>query len=185
VPVVHLEMAGYDTPSLRDRTLEGLHGSYTSLGLSESEYRDLVASPRPHAETIVATAEALGTDRLCIHADAWALAATRGDPHQERTALMMGSLLAATRAAFGRPAKPDALPAGATFSAPPAERRIGAWNLVSCATPYLPRPSATVGLGDTFMAGCLLVLGQPHPPDRGEDVVVPKTTKEPSGTSRN
>jgi hypothetical protein len=27
------------------------------------------------------------------------------------------------------------------------------------------RPRTTLGLGDTFMAGCLLVLGQPKLPD--------------------
>ena len=162
VPVVHLEMAGYDTPALRDRTLDGLRGGYNSLGLSQSEYQALVPGGAPATETITATAGRLGVDRLCIHADAWALAATRGDPDRERTALMMGCLLASTRAALGRPARPVAVSPDAVFEVPPSEHRSGGWNVVACAAPYLPRPFTTLGLGDTFMAGCLLVLGQAH-----------------------
>lgn len=160
VPVVHVEMAGFDTPALRDRTLEGLRGACTSLGLSQSEYQALVPGGAPETETVVATARRLEVDRLCIHADAWALTATRGDPDRERTALMAGCLLAGTRAALGRPARPTGISPDAVFEAPPEERRCGDWKVVACAAPYLSRPATTLGLGDTFMAGCLLVLGQ-------------------------
>ena len=159
VPVVHLEMGGYDTPALRDRTLTGLRGAVTSLGLSQSEYRELVPDSAPESATVVATAERLSVDRLCIHADGWALAATRGDPARERDALMMGCLLAGTRAAVGRPVRPNALSPGAIFEAPPGESRRAEWSVVACAAPYLPQPATTLGLGDTFMAGTLLVLG--------------------------
>jgi ADP-dependent phosphofructokinase/glucokinase len=30
---------------------------------------------------------------------------------------------------------------------------------VCCPAPYLEKPAATIGLGDTFLAGTLLVLG--------------------------
>ncbi len=162
VPVVHLELAGFDTPALRDRTLDGLRGAYTSLGLSQSEYQALVPGDAPETETVVATAQWLEVDRLCIHADAWALTVTHGDPDHERTALMAGCLLASTRAALGRPSRPVGINPDAMFEAPPDERRCGDWNIVACAAPYLPRPATTLGLGDTFMAGCLLVLGQAH-----------------------
>jgi len=162
VPVVHLEMAGFDTPELRDRTLAGLHGAFSSIGFSQSEYRSLVPGGAPETASIVVAAERLGVDRLCIHADTWAVAATRGDPDQERTALMMGCLLAGTRAAQGRPARPTALDPAAVFEPPPEESRNGPWSIVACAAPYLPQPATTLGLGDTFMAGCLLALGQPH-----------------------
>ncbi len=160
VPVVHLEMAGFDPPALRDRTLEGLRGAYTSLGLSQSEYQALVSGGAPETETVVATARRLEVDRLCVHADTWALAATRGDPERERTALMAGCLLASTRAALGHPARPTEVSPDAVFETPPDERRCGEWSIVACAAPYLSRPATTLGLGDTFMAGCLLVLGQ-------------------------
>lgn len=162
VPVVHLELAGFDTPALRDRTLDGLRGAYTSLGLSQSEYQALVPGDAPETETVIATAQWLEVDRLCIHADAWALTVTHGDPDHERTALMAGCLLASTRAALGRPSRPVGINPDAVFEAPPDERRCGDWNIVACAAPYLPRPATTLGLGDTFMAGCLLVLGQAH-----------------------
>ena len=160
VPVVHLEMAGYDTPALRDRVLAGLRGSCNSIGLSQSEYQAMVPCSAPETETVVATAERLGVDRLCIHADTWALAATRGDPEHERAALMMGCLLAGTRAALGHPARPTGVNPEVVFETPPGEQRGGGWAVVACAAPYLPRPATTLGLGDTFMAGCLLVLGQ-------------------------
>ncbi len=162
VPVVHLEMAGFDTPGLRDHTLVALHGAFSSIGFSQSEYRALVSGAGPETASIVATAERLGVDRLCIHADAWAVAATRRDPDQERAALMMGCLLAGTRAAQGRPAWPAALDPAAVFEPPPEESQNGPWRIVSCAAPFLPQPVTTLGLGDTFMAGCLLVLGQLH-----------------------
>ncbi len=167
VPVVHLEMAGFDTPELRDRTLASLRGSFSSIGFSQSEYRALVPGDVPETSTIVGTAERLGVDRLCVHADTWALAATRHDPDHERTALMMGCLLASARAALGRPARPTALDPAVLFEAPPQESRDGPWNIVTCAAPYLPQPVTTLGLGDTFMAGCLLVLGQSHRPGAG------------------
>jgi len=162
MPVVHLELAGFDTPALRNRTLDGLRGAYTSLGLSQSEYQALVPGDAPEAETAIETAERLEVGRLCIHADAWALTATRGDPDHERTALMAGCLLASTRAALGRPARPGDIHPDAMFETPPDERLGDGWNVVACAAPYLPRPATTLGLGDTFMAGCLLVLGQAH-----------------------
>jgi len=164
VPIVHMEMAGFEKLELRDRTVDGLRGGFTSIGFSQSEYQAMAPGGTPDTATIAATADRLGVDRLCIHADTWALAATRGDPDQERTALMMGCLLASTRAAVGQPVRPAAVNSGALFDEPPEESRHGAWNIVACSAPYLPRPVTTLGLGDTFMAGCLLVLGQQHRP---------------------
>ena len=129
----------------------------------------------PVTGTIVATARRLGVDRLCVHADTWALTATRGDAEQERAALMVGCLLASTRAALGYPARPVATPPGAIFEQPPDEHNGGDWNVVACAAPYLPRPATTLGLGDTFMAGCLLVLGQSKRPVGTDDPALPVT----------
>ena len=162
VPAVHLEMAGFDTPEQRDHTLASLRGAFSSLGLSQSEYRAMVPGDAPEAATVVDTAERLGVDRLCVHADTWALAATREDPERERTALMMGCLLAGARAAAGRTVRPMALGPDVVFEPPPGDSRQGPWHVVACAAPYLAHPATTLGLGDTFMAGCLLVLGQPR-----------------------
>jgi ADP-dependent phosphofructokinase/glucokinase len=166
VGVVHLELAGYDAPALRDSVIAGLSDVITSLGMSHSEYQDLVAGPAPTEATVRDYAATLGIERVCVHADTWALAATRGDAGQERAALMMGCLLAGTRAALGRPAVPRAVPQGAQFETAPPQSAAdaGGWRVVSVAAPYLAHPETTLGLGDTFTAGCLLVLGQPTPP---------------------
>jgi ADP-dependent phosphofructokinase/glucokinase len=107
-------------------------------------------------------AERLGLDRLCVHADRWAAAVTRNNPGTERRALLAGCLLAASRAAAARPVAPSGLPVGAKFAAPPYAETLalGEWNFVAVASPYLVAPASTLGLGDTFTAGCLLVLGQ-------------------------
>jgi ADP-dependent phosphofructokinase/glucokinase len=106
--------------------------------------------------------ERLGLNRVCVHADHWAASATRGDAETERRALMMGCLLAGTRAANGTPVRPREIDARATFSAPPLPLHStrGRWSIVSCASPHLEHPAATVGLGDSFTGGCLLILGE-------------------------
>jgi hypothetical protein len=161
---VHLEMSGYADPLARDRVLEAARGVVTSVGMSHSEFLDLGPAgggAAALAAAMTALAARLELDRLCVHADRWAVTATRGDPHREREALMAGGLVASARAAAGRPSVPDGVPEGATFDPPPFGPlgRCGAWSTVACTTPYLQRPATTLGLGDSFTAGCLLVLG--------------------------
>jgi hypothetical protein len=160
IPAIHLELAGYARSEYRDRALRDLTGSATSLGLSLSEFNALMPAS-DLAGGMRALGERLGVRRVCVHADDWAAAATLDDPARERDALVMGSLVASTRAAHGRPMVPRAIPAGAVFGEPPAlPESLGEWRIAACATPYLAQPATTLGLGDTFMAGCLLVLGQ-------------------------
>ena len=157
--VVHLEWSGYDTPAIGAQVLDGMRRAMTSLGMSHSEYR--VMSPSPDLATgLCALGDRLGIDRVCVHADGWAAAATLGDADAERQALMTGCLLAGARAAAGKPVRPGSIDASARFSAPPFPRpvRSGRWNLVSCSSPFLAAPVTTLGLGDTFAAGCLLAL---------------------------
>lgn len=164
---IHLEMSGgYGDPADRDRVLDAAvaRGGVTSLGMSGSEFRELAMGADDDdddlAPAMVALGERLGVDRLCVHADHWAASATRGDPAVEREALMAGCLLASARSAAGRPVAPDGVHPAAEFHAPPfAPHERGGWSLVACASPYLRRPATTLGLGDTFTAGCLLVLG--------------------------
>lgn len=162
VGAVHLELAGYDTPRQRDRVIERTHGAITSIGMSHSEFAALVPEDSDLAQDMCDLGERLGLDRVCVHADHWAATATRGDAEEERHALMMGCLLASTRAANGSPAYPREIDGRATFGEPPlplmSER--GPWSIVSCASPHLEHPVATVGLGDSFTGGCLLILGQ-------------------------
>jgi hypothetical protein len=159
IPAIHLELAGYARPEYRDHALAGLTGCLTSVGLSLSEFRALIPES-DLARGMRALGERLRVRRVCVHADDWAAAATLDDPERERDALLMGSLLASSRAAQGRPIVPRAIPPGAEFGEPPAlPEALGDWRFVACATPYLAAPATTLGLGDTFMAGCLLVLG--------------------------
>lgn len=161
IGLIHFEMAGYEKPEFRDHTLRDMAGSMSSIGMSLSEFRAIDAEAQDLAEGMRRMGERLGLSRVTVHADDWAMTATRRDPDQEREALMMGCLLASTRAAAGGLAVPQGLPEGAEFSAPPPEETYQGWHIVSCPSPHLHQPRTTLGLGDTFMAGCLLVLGQP------------------------
>jgi ADP-dependent phosphofructokinase/glucokinase len=163
---VHLELGDFVRPTDMADVLAGLGGSATSLGLSRSELLKLVPGDDPVAERARSVAERFGFGRVAVHADDFALTLTRDDPEAELEALMTGSLLAATRARHGRIAVPDGCPPGAVFEEapePPISGR-GPWHLACCAAPYLPTPTATIGLGDTFLAGALVVLSQPDGP---------------------
>lgn len=158
---IHLELAGYDTPRQRDRVIDRLASFITSIGMSHSEFLPLMSGSSDLARDMCTLGDRLGLDRVCVHADHWAAAATRGDPEVEARALMMGCLLAGTRAAIGVPAYPKDIDARATFATPPLRTvaRHGDWSVVACASPHLEHPAATVGLGDSFTGGCLLMLG--------------------------
>jgi ADP-dependent phosphofructokinase/glucokinase len=167
IGVIHLEMAGYETAQCRDAALRHLAGSVTSIGMSLSEFQAIDPEAPSLAQGMRRLGEWLGVDRVCVHADDWAMSATLRDPAQEREALMMGCLLASARAAEGALIVPRSLPAEAQFGTPPAEEARDGWHIVSCPSPHLDRPRTTLGLGDTFMAGCLLVLGQKTLPPSG------------------
>ncbi|MCB1380939.1 MAG: 6-phosphofructokinase [Alphaproteobacteria bacterium] len=158
---VHLELAGYDAPELRDQVLASAAGAITSLGMSHSEFRQLLPDNDSLADGMATIGERLGLNRVCVHADEWAAAVTLGDPATEERALMTGCLLASSRASAGRPIAPAGVPNGASFADPPrvAGSKVGRWAFVSAAAPYLPHPASTLGLGDAFTAGCLLALG--------------------------
>lgn len=160
--LIHLELATYATKALRDRTIKGLKGHFTSMGMSLSELRTLRPDYGDLASTLRDLAAEYGLRRVCVHADEWAASLTLDDPDRERAALMGGCLIAATRAAEGRPMMPERLPVGAELMATAEEMRGDGWALVSCPAPWLKNPVTTLGLGDTFMAGCLLVLGSRH-----------------------
>jgi ADP-dependent phosphofructokinase/glucokinase len=159
--VVHAELGDYSEPRHRQATLAVLRGRVSSIGMNRRELNVLVRHEAPPDAQALAVAGDLRVDRVCIHADDWALSVTRGDPRQERLALMVGCLLAATRAGQGVPAVPTAPPAGARYASPPAPTITAkGWHVVTCASPCLARPRSTIGLGDTFLAGTMLVLGQ-------------------------
>jgi hypothetical protein len=162
IPTIHLELAGYDTPRHRDQVIGRLTGAITSIGMSHSEFPGFMPETSDLAKDMCALGTRLGLDRVLVHADHWAASVTRDDPGEEHRALLMGCLLAGTRAAHGIPAYPKSIDRQATFTDPPFPifARHGAWSFVSCASPHLAQPKATVGLGDSFTGGCLLMLGR-------------------------
>jgi len=165
MPHIHLEMSGIDTSRQRDMLLEAAaEGCLTSIGMSQSEFIDIFPESADTAilpSKMAELGERLRLRRVCVHADHWAASVTLDDPRIERDALMAGCLLSSCRAAAGRPVVPAGPPAKADFATPPfaPEARVGEWRVVAVPSPYLARPVTTLGLGDTFTAGCLLVLG--------------------------
>jgi ADP-dependent phosphofructokinase/glucokinase len=165
---VHLELGEYPVPGALEATLRRMAGSVTSIGLNFNELRSIGVDPAALEAQMTSFAERHRLTRLVVHADPWALALTREDPERELDALAMGCLLASARAEAGRPvAKPHA-PAAAMFAQPPrppiSERDGSEWRVVCCAAPFLRNPASTVGLGDTFTAGALLVHACPPRP---------------------
>jgi ADP-dependent phosphofructokinase/glucokinase len=160
--VVHLEWADYPAGKLA-QVLEALATAATSLGMSASELERVRPGPEPPPLRAVALGETMGVQQVWVHADRWALCASRrGDPERDLRALLAGCLVAASRAAAGRPAPVRwPLPGAELTELPwPASNQVRDWTVTSCVAPYLPAPIATVGLGDSFMAGSLLDLGQ-------------------------
>jgi ADP-dependent phosphofructokinase/glucokinase len=162
---IHLELGDYANVNARDTVLEELAGACTSLGMSYSQFCALCVGLEDPVSKALELTETLNLSRLCIHADAWALTITNGDPQRELEALLCGCLLASARAQRGEPCWPTGVPASAKFHDPPLETlsKSGERFIVCCASPYLERPVATIGLGDTFLAGTLLVLGREEP----------------------
>ena len=158
---IHLELGGYEDLSLRDQVLSALSPLISSLGMSHSELR-YFGSGDVDTEVVDLRAK-LGINRICVHADTWALAATSNDPERELESLMCGCLVASCRAAVGQVSVPAGVPPDAVFYDPPYPRisKQSDSILVCCPAPYLKQPKATIGLGDTFLAGTLLVKWNP------------------------
>ncbi len=162
--LIHQELADYGSrPALPGKLLAALRGSVTSVGMSRSEWHAISGGAAiTDTAAVRQFAERWSLDRVAVHADEWAMAVTRGDPQRERAALMTGCLIAAARAGAGRHMLPVRCPEGARFEPVPDFAPLAdGWSVVACPAPYLPSPRSTIGLGDTFVAGCLLVLGQP------------------------
>lgn len=161
--VVHFELAGYATQAAVNEALEQAKGAITSLGMSHSELLAMMPEAEHPMEAMIQLGNRLGIERVCVHADTWAAAVTRNDPDEEELALMAGCAIASARAATGEPAAVVRTHPLAEFHPLPFEHRAqrGPWTFVACASPYVEKPVTTLGLGDSFTAGCLLVLGKP------------------------
>ena len=88
--MVHVELGDFPGPALRDKTIERLLPAATSVGMSLSELADLTGEGEPPEAAAIRLAEAYGLERVCVHADEWAFAVTRGDVERELEALEDG-----------------------------------------------------------------------------------------------
>ncbi|MBV8098249.1 MAG: 6-phosphofructokinase [Verrucomicrobia bacterium] len=160
---IHLELGGYEDLSLRDQVLSALAPLISSLGMSHSELRQF-GSGDVDIEAINLHRK-LGLNRICVHADTWGLSVTNNDPEHELESLMCGCLVASCRAARGHISVPTGVPPNTLLydpPYPPISKQNGS-TLVCCPAPYLEQPKATIGLGDTFLAGTLLTSWKPEP----------------------
>jgi ADP-dependent phosphofructokinase/glucokinase len=160
---IHLELGGYEDLSLRDQVLSALAPLISSLGMSHSELRQF-GSGDVETEAVNLRTR-LGLNRICVHADTWALAVTNNDPERELESLMCGCLVASCRAAHGQISVPAGVPPNTLFYDPPYPpiSKQNRCSLICCPAPYLEQPKATIGLGDTFLAGTLLTNWKPQP----------------------
>jgi ADP-dependent phosphofructokinase/glucokinase len=155
----HLELAEYPSVAFMREVLDALGGAITSLGMSLSELGMLTGDDAQPAAAALALAKTYQLRRVCVHADAYAFTLTRDDPAVEEQALLAGCLLAVCRAEAGRPTLPSDPPPQARLGSRPLRDLASAdgYELVAVPSLYLSRPAATVGLGDTFLAGTLLI----------------------------
>jgi ADP-dependent phosphofructokinase/glucokinase len=158
---IHLEIGDYGSVAARDKVLDSLGGVISSLGMNYAELCALSGGSQDTIGKACELAETLSLSRLCVHSDTWALTITGGDAQRELEALLCGCLLASVRAEKGFPTGPVEIPAQAEFHPLSWQKfgKSGRRSMVSCSAPYLKRPAGTIGLGDTFLAGTLLVLG--------------------------
>lgn len=183
---VHLELGAMPRPALLRRVVDVFSPLVDSVGLNGDELRDLLgASAKPSNESneeeaalasrLASFARQIPTPRVSLHSGSCCLTVTAGAPERERDALLVGSLVASTRARTG------AFPTVAALSESLADCRphptgqttiralglcdgIGAvetGSLVGVPTPLVETPRATVGLGDSFTAGVLAMLAVP------------------------
>ena len=161
--IVHLELGECRQVGRLEELCVAFRGIADSVGMSLSELRLLTGrDDRPIVDARDIAARH-GLERVFVHADHWSLAVHRGDPSPQEAALMAGNLLASARAHHGQPSRDLAIGLDAEFreDVPPSEILDGEWRADCVPAPYLRRPKATVGLGDTFVAGLLLAAGIP------------------------
>jgi ADP-dependent phosphofructokinase/glucokinase len=154
--VIHHELAEFPSPERLRRALTTIPA--TSVGLSLSELFTLTGrrgDPRFLAKDVALRA---GAARVIVHADDWSLNVSRDSSGNQTSVLLAGNTLAAARARTGQPSRELTPPSDAAYTDDlPGIGPIGdGWFAVAVPTPYLGRPAATVGLGDTFVAGLLL-----------------------------
>ena len=177
--LVHLELGAMPEPASVMRILDVLHPVVTSIGINSDEVRELLAGFGIIAETpgpgLVAQLRWLQarypTPRFSLHARDFCLTLTENDPEAERSALLFGTLVAATRSSIG--GFPEIADVRKTLANSEVNREgmavldslgvaaegYAANGVVVTPGLRIASPVATVGLGDSFTAGVLAMLG--------------------------
>jgi len=156
----HVELGDSGTPEKVLAVLKMLRGRVTSVGVSLSELRKFVPRRSDIAAAAVVIAEIGGVGCVYVHADGWSAAVYReGAASFFERQLMVGNLLAAARAEDGEPKEKPFLSKGCTYveDRPKSGAWGAGWTMQCVPSPYVASPRSTIGLGDTFVAGVLLV----------------------------
>lgn len=158
---VHLELAECRQPGRLEKLCVAFGGIADSVGMSLSELKLLTGRADQPIVAAREIADRHRFERVFVHADQWSLAVHHGDLRIQVASLMGGNLLASSRAHHGRPSSDLMIGPEAEFrdDIPPSGIFDGGWRADCVPAPYLKRPKATVGLGDTFVAGLLLTAG--------------------------
>lgn len=184
--LTHLELGGTPDAEYLAAILGGFAGEMDSVGLNADELNDVLRlwgkGRAASAADLVSGAQQLqarlGCARLNVHTQNLCVTVTRGDPQEEQDALLFGSLVAGTRARLATfpqrgdlervlaecavaPAGLDMLAGALAAADGPAEgiARLGDAWLVAAPTLAVANPAGLVGLGDSFTAGVLGILG--------------------------
>jgi ADP-dependent phosphofructokinase/glucokinase len=160
----HLELAEFPREGRMEELCVAFGGVADSLGMSLSELGMLTGR---HDQPVMAAREVAARhkfERVFVHADHWSFVVHRGDSRREVASVMAGNLLASARAHHGRPSPTLTIGPDAAFrdDVPQPEILDGDWRADCIPSPYLKRPRATIGLGDTFVGGLLLAAGLPE-----------------------
>jgi ADP-dependent phosphofructokinase/glucokinase len=175
--VIHLELGACDSAADAHETCEQLADVATSIGMSQSELDALSPRSGTPEQRAVWMADRYDAATVVVHDDRRSYAVTSGDAERLGEALLVGNLLAATRAAHGAPRRPirEALPLPSTGWA--CESLADGRTLVTSPSPYLPDARSTIGLGDTFVAGLVLALGSRTPLLHSPTITEPRSIR--------
>ena len=158
---VCLELAECRQPGRLAELCTAFGGIVGTVSMSLSELQSLSGGGSRPIVAAREIAERYRYERVVVHADHWSLSVHRGDSRLEVVSLMGGNLLASARAHHGQPSPDLRIGTDAEFreDIPPSDLLDGGWRADCVPAPYLKRPKATIGLGDTFVAGLLLSGG--------------------------
>ena len=100
---IHLELGDYAGREGPAGHLGLVHGLIDSIGMSLSELRGFFGSTRDPGSLALQVAETVSCRSVYVHADGWSFAVHRDSPREILARLLVGNLLAASRAARGSP----------------------------------------------------------------------------------